>query len=148
MSTRSNVVAVDKKTGHEEVLYRHFDGYLSGAGVDLLKSVSKMREEAKRGKLALDAVNVKKWLLSHEDCYEDASKVSGDVEYIYEVIADGKSLAVRAFDTKMFAGPRDDAVRQNDITAELMEEWHEFCRSHALEDCFCSDSANADDVQR
>ena len=34
MSTRSNTVIKDLKTGEEAVLYNHYDGYLSGAGFD------------------------------------------------------------------------------------------------------------------
>lgn len=34
MSTRSNTVIEDLATGEKAYLYRHFDGYLSGAGVE------------------------------------------------------------------------------------------------------------------
>lgn len=45
MSTRSNTVIEDLATGEKAYLYRHFDGYLSGAGIEQTGYVNLMKKE-------------------------------------------------------------------------------------------------------
>lgn len=142
MSTRSNTIISDKNTNEKEILYRHFDGYVSGAGVDLMSYVRKMLIDFKKKHVTADVVHVKDWILKNGDSYEDTNAINGDVEYIYEVIVDNGDIQVKAFTTKMFASSRNEAVKDEDVTAELIDEWKIYCEENGIDD----DSAKSSDA--
>ncbi len=134
MSTRSNTVIIDAKTGDKDILYRHFDGYLSGAGVELLNYIRLMKLDFMKKGIIADSVHVKDWILKKGDEYEDAGYISGDVEYIYEVTVDAGKISVKAFTTKMFAGKNNEAIKAEDVTSELMDEWASWCEENGVVD--------------
>lgn len=143
MSTRSNTVVIDEVTGDKKILYRHYDGYLSGAGVDLLNCLRMMKIDFLKKDVQLNAETVADYLLMKTDVYEDDGYISGDVEYIYEVTISNGKVDVKAFTTKMFAGDNDQAVKNADVTNELMVEWSVWCQEHGITD-YLSGSTSID----
>lgn len=129
MSTRSNTVIKDLKTGEEEILYRHFDGYPSGAGFDQLRYLTKIEDESicKGKKITLDFV--KDWFLKNGDGYEETESIHGDVQYVYFVEITGNDdipLRLKAYTTRMFfENDGKSAALKNDITDELLNEYLE-----------------------
>ncbi len=142
MSTRSNTVIKDLRTGEEECLYRHFDGYPSGAGFDQLRYLTKIEDESIcRGKeITIDFV--KDWYLKNGEGYEETDSIHGDVEYVYFVEITGNDdvpLRLKAYTTKMyFENDGKSAALKDDITDELLNEYLE------SEEC---DSEDEDDEE-
>ena len=129
MSTRSNTVIKDLKTGEEEILYRHFDGYPSGAGFDQLGYLTKIEDESicRGKKITIDFV--KDWFLKNGEGYEETDSIHGDVEYVYFVEITGNDdvpLKLKAYTTRMyFDNDGKSAALKDDITDELLNEYLE-----------------------
>lgn len=131
MSTRSNTVVRDLKTGEEVVLYRHFDGYLSGAGLEQLGYINLMEKDGTPKTVKA----VKDWYIKNGEGYEETGSVHGDVSYIYELELDGEKsgFSLKAFTTKMFSKPGYAAAKDKDVTAELEEELESAMKSGELD---------------
>ena len=86
MSTRSNIIIKNGKTNI--LLYRHCDGYLTGAGQDLLDDLSNSDFEEKPyfDNIAenFDIAKFLKKLLNCENgSYRIDDQLGGDIEYLY-----------------------------------------------------------------
>ena len=113
MSTRSNTIVRDQITGEQIILYRHHDGYLSGAGFDLLEYVRKMTTQ----KIPVNVKDVSDWILDNGDGYESTDGLHGDIEYLYTLELNGEVLMfVRVNEAN---GP----VIEKDLTAQLEAEY-------------------------
>ncbi len=127
--TRSNTLIHDGKTSTIITLYRHCDGYLSGAGVDAHKMMRELMTTNAAIKGSLTAEDVAQWFIRNGDGeYEETSGIHGDVEYIYDVYINFKyshtkdvPFKIRAFTTKMHLG-KGPATRDEDVTDELDKE--------------------------
>ena len=110
MSTRSNTIIKDLKNPDSIVyLYRHFDGYLDGAGFDILNYVNIIINK----NVKLDAVSVGEWIVNNGAGYEYTTDIHGDIEYLYIVELNGdKPIYVRANETV-------GKDVENDVTVEL-----------------------------
>ncbi len=88
MSTKCIVVIDDwikKKT-----LYRHHDGYLSWAGLELFKKIVEARDGElyiiwKDWSFALPSVNIDEVVASLPRYYEDTENIHGDIQFIYKI---------------------------------------------------------------
>ena len=113
MSTRSNTIVRDQITGEQIILYRHHDGYLSGAGFDLLEYVRKMTTQ----KIPVNVKDVSDWILDNGDGYESTEGLHGDIEYLYTLELNGEvPMFVRVNEAN---GP----VIEKDLTAQLEAEY-------------------------
>jgi hypothetical protein len=127
--TRSNTLIHDGKTSTIITLYRHCDGYLSGAGVDAYKMMKELMATNAAIRGSLTAEDVAQWFIRNGDGeYEETSGIHGDVEYIYDVYinfkyshTDGIPFKIRAFTTKMHLG-KGPATRDEDVTDKLDKE--------------------------
>lgn len=88
MSTRGNIKVISKDVTFW--LYHHHDAYPEGVGMDLLK---KFRNSFLRGDFvyAQDIVNrlIKD---PKDDEYEITTGMHGDIEYLYEIDCDNKTI--------------------------------------------------------
>ena len=85
MSTRSNIIIKNGRT--EILLYRHCDGYLTGAGQDLLDDLSNsdFEKEPYFDNVA-EYFNIAKFtekLLNQNTDYRIDNQLGGDIEYLY-----------------------------------------------------------------
>ena len=85
MSTRSNIIIKNGKTNI--LLYRHCDGYLTGAGQDLLDDLSNSDfEEKPYFDNIAEYFNIAKFtekLLNQDGNYRIDDQLGGDIEYLY-----------------------------------------------------------------
>ena len=133
MSTRSNTVIKDMETGIEAYLYRHFDGYISGAGVEQAGYVNLMQKEMQHPTIEA----VEDWYIKNGDGYEETSGIHGDVEYIYVLELNGpkSKFNLRAFETKLFAtNGGKSAVKDKEVTDKLAEEVDRAMKAGELDD--------------
>ena len=83
MSTRCNVII---KFGDTKIrLYRHCDGYLTGAGQDVL---DKLRQSEIRNTQDKGIINIAKLVqlfLINDYEYRLETELAGDLEYVYEI---------------------------------------------------------------
>ena len=119
MSTRSNTIIKDLDSGREIFMYRHCDGYFSGAGFDLLDFAKKMNvlsEWEDVSKLAME--------LEETDLgYEPTEGLHLDIEFIYLLEVQNKKIhAVREFEPRVDAKCTTCTIG-NEITDELMTEY-------------------------
>ena len=85
MSTRSNIIIKNGRT--EILLYRHCDGYLTGAGQDLLDDLSNsdFEKEPYFDNVA-EYFNIAKFtekLLNQNTDYRIDNQLGGDIQYLY-----------------------------------------------------------------
>lgn len=123
MSTRSNTIIRDLSLGgEEEILYRHCDGYLSGAGLDQMKYLNKMLKQGTE--ITVQAVQA--WYLKNGDGYETTDAIHEDIEYIYVLELNGnmKKFNLRAYRYDMFADDGRGKIGQ-ELTDELMKLYDE-----------------------
>ena len=83
MSTRSNIIIKNGKTNI--LLYRHCDGYLTGAGQDLhddLKSCYFLFHDGE-DKRNFDIAKFTEKLLREDSSYRIDNQLGGDIEYLY-----------------------------------------------------------------
>jgi hypothetical protein len=129
MSTRSNTVIKDLKSGEQVFLYRHHDGYPSGAGFDQLGYLSKIEDESVCRKRKITVDLVKDWFIKNGDGYEETNSIHGDVAYVYFVEITGDEdvpLRLKAYNTKMsFENNGKGTTLNDDITDELLNEYVE-----------------------
>ena len=133
MSTRSNTVIKDMETGTEAYLYRHFDGYISGAGVEQVGYVNLMEKEMQHP--TIDAVE--DWYIKNGEGYEETSGIHGDVEYIYVLELNGpkSKFSLRAFETKLYAANGGkSAAKDKEVTDKLVEEVDRAMKAGELDD--------------
>ena len=81
MATRCNVIVKGKSCGKnvKAILYRHWDGYPSVTGEDLLEKLN----SCCNGEIYFDSfVNS---LIKESTEYEYTSQIHGDIEYLYEI---------------------------------------------------------------
>lgn len=151
MSTRSNTVIKDLATGEEEFLYRHFDGYPSGAGFDQLRYITKIEYESncKRQKITIGFV--KDWFLKNGDGYEETDSIHGDVEYVYFVEITGNEdnpLRLRAYTTNLFSeNNKHGVIIDSDITNELINKYKQL-EQFKLEDSEVDTNESNRDILR
>lgn len=128
MSTRSCTIIRDKMANREEILYRHFDGYLYGAGIDQMGYARKMLKECANSKKTPDVDYVKSWYLRNGDGYEETESVHTDVAYIYyvDILREG-GITLTAFDA-ISGAPK------NDMTANLKKVYAEWLERECLDD--------------
>ena len=86
MSTRSNIIIKNGKTNI--LLYRHCDGYLTGAGQDLLDDLSNSDfEEKPYFDNIAENFDISKFLKKLLNCengsYRIDHQLGGDIEYLY-----------------------------------------------------------------
>lgn len=84
MSTRANVVI--KKKGHKSViLYHHSDGYPEGVGKGLSFYFDEIYAREDKEEIISTPENLAKFLTDkrHDDEYEYAPCLHGDIEYLY-----------------------------------------------------------------
>lgn len=117
------------KTGEQAFLYRHYDGYPSGAGFDQLGYLTKIEDESicRNRKITVDFV--KDWFIRNGDGYEETNSIHGDVSYVYFVEITGDEdvpLRLKAYTTKMsFENDGRGTTMKDDITDELLNEYVE-----------------------
>ena len=100
MSTRSNTIIRDLDTGHKIFMYRHCDGYFSGAGFDLLDFAKKMNVLGEWKDVSELATKLEETDLG----YEPTEGLHLDIEFIYILEVQSKKIsAVRAFKPKVDA---------------------------------------------
>lgn len=151
MSTRSNTVIKDLATGEEEFLYRHFDGYPSGAGFDQLRYITKIEDESicKRQKITIGFV--KDWFLKNGDGYEETDSIHGDVEYVYFMEITGNEdnpLRLKAYTTNLFSENNKHGVTiDSDITNELINKYKQL-EQFKLEDSEVDTNESNRDILR
>lgn len=89
MSTRCNIIV--KSKSEEVILYHHHDGYPEGVGVALLNKVTPLLKDNRYYNDVEDIVNA---LIKDKDDdeYEYTSALHGDIEYIYEIDVDQKTI--------------------------------------------------------
>ena len=83
MSTRSNIIIKNGKTNI--LLYRHCDGYLTGAGQDLHDDLKSSYFVSYSG-VDLKNYNIAKFtekLLREDSSYRIDDQLGGDIEYLY-----------------------------------------------------------------
>ena len=83
MSTRSNIIIKNGKTNI--LLYRHCDGYLTGAGQDLHDDLKSCYFVSYSG-VDLKNYNIAKFtekLLREDSSYRIDNQLGGDIEYLY-----------------------------------------------------------------
>jgi hypothetical protein len=81
MSTRANITINNGDS--KIILYRHYDGYPTNTGIDILNRI-------KRSKHISDLVSdfltaTMDWMTSPKKLYEITSEIHGDIEYDYEI---------------------------------------------------------------
>ena len=84
MSTRSNIIIKNGKTNI--LLYRHCDGYLRGAGQDLLDDLRSsyfVYNDGYEDKINFDIAKFTKKLLNQDGDYRIDDQLGGDIEYLY-----------------------------------------------------------------
>ena len=84
MSTRSNIIIKNGKTNI--LLYRHCDGYLTGAGQDLLDDLRSsyfVYNDGYEDKINFDIAKFTKKLLNQDGDYRIDDQLGGDIEYLY-----------------------------------------------------------------
>ena len=84
MSTRSNIIIKNGKTNI--LLYRHCDGYLTGAGQDLLDDLRSsyfVYNDGYEDKINIDIAKFTKKLLNQDGDYRIDDQLGGDIEYLY-----------------------------------------------------------------
>ena len=84
MSTRSNIISKNGKTNI--LLYRHCDGYLTGAGQDLLDDLRSsyfVYNDGYEDKINFDIAKFTKKLLNQDGDYRIDDQLGGDIEYLY-----------------------------------------------------------------
>ena len=84
MSTRSNIIIKNGKTNI--LLYRHCDGYLTGAGQDLLDDLRSsyfVYNDGYEDKINFDIAKFTKKLLNQDGNYRIDDQLGGDIEYLY-----------------------------------------------------------------
>ena len=83
MGTRCNIII---KFGDTKIrLYRHWDGYLTMTGQDVL---DKLRQSEKRNTQERGIINIAKLVqlfLINDNDYRLENEASGDLEYVYEI---------------------------------------------------------------
>ena len=150
MSTRCNTLIHGRNTSDVVALYRHCDGYLSGAGVDAYKMMTDMFATNIVIKNSLTAEDVAQWFIKNGDGeYEKTTGIHADVEYIYDIYINSrdsdpksKPFEIRAFTTRMSFG-KGPATRDEDVTNQLADEWSKYlakrCKTTASDDGDASD---------
>ena len=81
MSTRSNVIIKMGKT--EILLYRHCDGYLTGAGQDLHNDLLNSKFDSTDSDRYFNIAEFTAKLLSKDSDYRIDDQLAGDIEYLY-----------------------------------------------------------------
>ena len=84
MSTRSNIIIKNGKTNI--LLYRHCDGYLTGAGQDLLDDLRSsyfVYNDGYEDKINFDIAKFTKKLLNQDGDYRIDDQLGGAIEYLY-----------------------------------------------------------------
>lgn len=95
MSTRCNVII--RQQGVQVVLYHHHDGYPEGVGMDLIERFGKNFRDEKAHVLSLSyAVNA--LIKDQNDEYEWCLRLHGDIEYLYTVDLERKTIVCEAVD--------------------------------------------------
>jgi hypothetical protein len=79
MSTRSNIIIKNGRT--EILLYRHCDGYLTGAGQDLHDDLS--NSDFDNVGQYFNIAKFTEKLLSQNSSYRIDNQLGGDIEYLY-----------------------------------------------------------------
>ena len=79
MSTRSNIIIKNGRT--EILLYRHCDGYLTGAGQDLHDDLS--NSDFDNVGQYFNIAKFTEKLLSQNSNYRIDNQLGGDIEYLY-----------------------------------------------------------------
>ena len=79
MSTRSNIIIKNGRT--EILLYRHCDGYLTGAGQDLHDDLS--NSDFDNVGQYFNIAKFPEKLLSQNSSYRIDNQLGGDIEYLY-----------------------------------------------------------------
>lgn len=89
MSTRCNIIV--KSKSEEVILYHHHDGYPEGVGVELLMKVYPKLHDNHYYNDVEDIVNM---LIKDKDDdeFEYTSALHGDIEYVYEIDVDQKTI--------------------------------------------------------
>ena len=89
MSTRCNIIV--KSKSEEVILYHHHDGYPEGVGVELLMKVYPKLHDNHYYNDVEDIVNM---LIKDKDDdeFEYTTALHGDIEYIYEIDVDQKTI--------------------------------------------------------
>lgn len=95
MSTRCNIIVKNKT--EQAILYHHHDGYPEGVGVALLTKVTPLLKDNRYYNDVEDIVNA---LIKDKDDdeYEYTAALHGDIEYLYEIDTDAKTIKCFAYD--------------------------------------------------
>ena len=91
MSTRSNTIVKNMKTDEKVYLYRHCDGYLEGAGFDVLDALNKFVTLGKENTIQNIAEFIKE---KCDGTYEDTDSIHGDIDYLYVIEVDGEDVTL------------------------------------------------------
>lgn len=113
MSTRCNIIV--KAKGNKITLYHHWDGYIEGVGQDLVNKLKPFFDSNNKCYWS-DVVNM--LVKNKEDeGYEITSRIHGDIEYLYTIDTDKKTIKVQTvgyginYEQKFF--------RKKDVLKEL-----------------------------
>ena len=113
MSTRCNIIV--KAKGNKITLYHHWDGYIEGVGQDLVNKLEPIFNSNNKCYWS-DVVNM--LVKNKEDeGYERTSRIHGDIEYLYTIDTDKKTIKVQTvgyginYEQKFF--------RKKDVLKEL-----------------------------
>lgn len=89
MSTRGNIIIKNKT--EQVILYHHHDCYPEGVGLDLLRKVYPKLKDTKYYNDVEDIANA---LIKdkEDDEYELTTCIHGDIEYLYEIDTDNKTI--------------------------------------------------------
>lgn len=93
MSTRCNIIVKDRYDRFW--LYHHHDGYPEGVGEDLKKRMTKVFNEWSGNRLySEDIVNM--LVKDGDDEYEITTSEHGDIEYLYTIDLEKRTLSYQA----------------------------------------------------
>ena len=95
MSTRCNVIV---KTKFDKIwLYNHFDGYPEGVGADL---VNRFKEKFEKDEKIWWSDVVNSLVKDTKDNYEVTDGEHGDIEYLYTIDCDKKTICWQKIDAE------------------------------------------------
>lgn len=145
MSSRSNTIIEDLGAKTEVCLYRHCDGYLEGAGFDLLDFAM----EIDYSEMKYTSEQLADKLIEFHSGYElSPSGLHNDIEFIYKVeMSNGFIVSVKAFRP---AEINDKICLGAELTNKLLELYREDGHDWKLESFrkyssdVCSDDAQED----
>ena len=115
MSTRCNIIV--KAKGKKITLYHHWDGYLEGVGQDLVNKFKNMFIDNNK----CYWIHVVNMLVKDktDDGYEISDGIHGDIEYLYTIDTDKKTLKYQTvgYDTNY----NQKFSKKRDVVSDLMK---------------------------